>query len=85
MWSGWHMWQWMAPGGWGWMGGMMLFGGLFWILVLALGVAAFVWIVRGRPPGSQARSSALGILEERYAKGEIQREEYLEKKRDLGG
>jgi putative membrane protein len=28
-------------------------------------------------------SSALSVLEERYAKGEIQREEYLQKKNDL--
>ncbi len=32
-----------------------------------------------------SRTDARSILEERYAKGEIQREEYLEKKRDLGG
>ena len=28
---------------------------------------------------------ALAILEGRYARGEIQRDEYLEKKKDLGG
>jgi uncharacterized membrane protein len=33
------------------------------------------------PPASNARS----ILEERYAKGDITREEYLQKKNDLGG
>ena len=32
----------------------------------------------GTPP-----SSALSVLEERYAKGEIQREEYIQKKNDL--
>ncbi len=31
-----------------------------------------------------SRSDARRILEERYAKGEIQREEYLQKKQDLG-
>ena len=35
------------------------------------------------PPGS--RSEALAILEARYAKGEIQRDEYIQKKADLGG
>lgn len=34
---------------------------------------------------SSASSSARTILEERYAKGDITREEYLEKKRDLAG
>ena len=35
-------------------------------------------------PGS-SRSDALSVLESRYARGEIQREEYLQKKQDLGG
>jgi putative membrane protein len=34
----------------------------------------------GAPP---ARSEALAILEARYARGEIQRDEYLQKKSDL--
>jgi len=34
---------------------------------------------------ARSRSDALAILEARYAKGEIQREEYIEKKKDLGG
>lgn len=38
----------------------------------------------GAPPPS-ARSEALAILESRYARGEIQRDEYLQKKADLGG
>jgi len=35
--------------------------------------------------GSSSRSEALAILEGRYARGEIQRDEYLQKKHDLGG
>jgi uncharacterized membrane protein len=31
------------------------------------------------------RSSGLGLLEERYARGEVNREEYLQKKGDLQG
>ena len=38
----------------------------------------------GTPP-VPARSEALAILEARYARGEIQRDEYLQKKADLGG
>lgn len=38
----------------------------------------------GTPPVA-ARSEALAILEARYARGEIQRDEYLQKKADLGG
>lgn len=39
------------------------------------------------PPGGPAPSSsdARAILESRYARGEIQRDEYLQKKQDLGG
>jgi putative membrane protein len=38
----------------------------------------------GTPP-APGRSEALAILEARYARGEIQRDEYLQKKADLGG
>ena len=37
------------------------------------------------PPPAAARSEALAIVEGRYARGEIQREESLQKKADLGG
>jgi putative membrane protein len=42
------------------------------------------WWHGGLPP-SNSRSEALAILEGRYARGEIQRDEYLQKKHDLGG
>ena len=67
---------------------MMLFGGLFWVVLLALGAAAFLAFVR-RPGQSghlhlgQTRPGALEILEERYARGEVDRDEYLQKKQDL--
>jgi putative membrane protein len=31
------------------------------------------------------RSSGRDVLEERYARGEINRDEYLQKKKDIGG
>ncbi|HVZ90593.1 MAG TPA: SHOCT domain-containing protein [Rhizomicrobium sp.] len=37
----------------------------------------------GPPP--KGKSDALATLEERYARGEIQRDEYLQKRQDLGG
>lgn len=69
---------------------MMLFGGIFWVVLLALGVAAFMAFVRrpghnGHLASGHGRSSALDILEERYARGEVDREEYLQKKQDLTG
>lgn len=77
-------------GGWGAMP-MMLFGGIFWVILLVLGVWAFLHYTRGSRqgggywPGGERGSSALDILEERYAHGEIEREEYLQKKQDLLG
>jgi putative membrane protein len=38
-----------------------------------------------RSYSSPTSSTALDILEARYARGEIQRDEYLQKKQDLGG
>ena len=63
----------------GWFGGgimMIVFWGLF--------VAFIVWVVRevgGR--NHRSNSNALDILKERYAKGEINKEEFEAKKKDL--
>ena len=64
------------------------FGFVFWLVILAVIIAGAVWFVRSQPfAGSQRsverRSPALETLEERYARGEINREEYLQKKRDI--
>jgi putative membrane protein len=58
--------------------------GLFLVLI-ALLVLALTRPGRTEPRTSagDGRSSALTILEERYARGEVGRDEYLEKKRDL--
>ena len=77
--------------GWGDGEWMMIFSGIFWLILLALAVAAVVWIMRTSSHGPHyllhagGRSSGLDILEERYARGEINREEYLQKKRDILG
>ncbi len=90
--------MWNGPygmmGDWGW---LWPFHFIIPLLFLALIVAVVVLAVRytigwGGPPiglgmgyGVERRSSALDLLEERYARGEINRDEYLEKKRDLTG
>ena len=64
------------------MGGFM---GLGWIVILIV-IVAVVWLLMRGPlaGGPQTeRRSALDILKERYARGEIGREEFEEKKRDL--
>jgi len=74
-------------GFWMWGGGgifMVLFG-----ILLLLAIAALVRLLASsaNPPGSagSGRKRALEVLEERYAKGEIDRDEYLQKRQDLEG
>ncbi len=73
----------MGGGRWGF--GMGLWW-LFWIALLVLVVVAIWRLLQRGGGGAERRSgeSALEILEQRYARGEIDREEYEEKKRDLG-
>ena len=73
----------MMGSGWGmWL--TMLLGGLFWISLLVLIPVMAAKLFRGSGRESERRSTGLSILEERYAKGEIQRDEFLQKKSDFG-
>lgn len=67
---------------WGMWGiGMLLFMLVFWGLVLAAVVVGIRWLLQqGRPARAD---TALDILRERYARGEIDREEFMARKRDL--
>jgi len=87
--SGWRSGSWgmMGPGmmggfGWGWFMpiAMILFWGLvIWgIVVLIRGVA-----MPGNSGSSRELDSALEVLKRRYARGEISKEEFEEKKKDL--
>lgn len=80
----------MGPGMMGWGYGM----GWFWtILMVAFWVAVIVgivflirWLVISTGTGSRAarlEDSPLEILKKRYARGEIDKEEFEEKKKDL--
>ncbi|MBU0515149.1 MAG: SHOCT domain-containing protein [Proteobacteria bacterium] len=71
----------------GWGGG---FGGwIIWVLVAVGIVALITWLVRSaRGPGSSSgpsgpRRGNMDILKERYAKGEITKEEFQSMKKDL--
>jgi len=61
---------------------------VFWLVVLA-GLVWLAWRAWGRgqpggPPGPWTREDdALEILKRRYARGEISKEEYEERRRDL--
>ena len=76
--------DWNGFGGWG-MGLGFIFMLLFWGLVI-LGIAALIrWLMtQSSPSRSSPDKSPLEIVQERYARGEIDREEYEQKKRDLG-
>ncbi len=82
----------------GWGSGMMgsgygLFFGLlmllFWLFVIAGVVLLVVWLVRqssrptGAPPMMGGGDRALEIARERYAKGEITKDEYERMRKDL--
>lgn len=73
--------------GWGY-GAFGLLHMIFWIIILAVIIAAVVWFARTIAPSGMhqsypQRSPGLDVLEERYARGEINREEYLQKKQDI--
>ena len=76
--------------GWGNHGyGMGWFGGIFMILFWGLVIVAIVLVIRhfmgGSGEGSygQDEHDPLRILQKRYASGEIEKEEYEERKRVL--
>ena len=82
-WSGWAphpMWgMWSV---WGLM--MMLLMLVFWGLVIAGLAVGLRWLVSlARDPRRDRADAALDILRQRYARGEISREEFEAKKRDL--
>jgi putative membrane protein len=76
--------HWDGPGPW-----VVVFP-LFW----AVAIFAFVWLVRGRgwgpgprrsswPPRESERESAAEILDRRFAQGEIDVEEYRDRRSEL--
>ena len=78
---------------WGWGGSGMIFGPLFMILGLAAVIVVAVLLVRcaggpwrpaGPPHYPPALPSPLDILEERFARGEIDKSEFEERRRVLG-
>lgn len=77
---GWGMMGGWGMGGWGW---------LWMVLIAVVIVLLVVWLTRRTGPtgggGGAAQPDALTILEERFARGEIDREEFEERRRTLRG
>jgi putative membrane protein len=71
--------------GWGW----WWFSSWLFILLCGLGFAGFIYFIiwaigkQGKGGRSATGSNALEITKERYAKGEISREEFEQIKKDL--
>lgn len=65
--------------GWDWLG-----MGVFWLVPVLLILVAFKYLFGRNAVGYPGKSGkALEVLEERYVRGEINREEYLQKRNDL--
>lgn len=78
-----YEWGWrMHPiWGWGWGVGMMGMMLLFWGVVIIAGVTGIRWFVNQT---KQPRAdSAMEILRERFARGEIEKDEFEAKKKEL--
>jgi putative membrane protein len=72
------MWEWHGAG----FGGGFMW--IFWILI----IFAIVMLIRAGSRNSKSgehRDTPLEILEKRYARGEIDDEEYAHRKQELGG
>lgn len=75
----------MMGGTWGWIGGIFMI--LFWVLI----VVGIVFFIRSfmtsrkidKGPSFSSAESPLDILQKRYARGEINKEEYQSIKNDL--
>lgn len=67
------------------MGWHMGSGGLWMLAVWAITIILVILLVRriGRRPDQRAEHNARQILDERYARGEIEKAEYEEKRRSL--
>ena len=83
--GGWHTGPGMM-GGWGmgWFGSIFML--IFWGLVIVGLILVIRWLLQASHKDTgpaQSGSRALDILKERYARGEIDRQEFEQKKKDL--
>ena len=72
--------------GWG-NGGFWPFGMVIWLIIILAIIALISWAASARSSRTRYKEAnstpALDVLEQRYARGEIGRDEYLQKKSDI--
>ncbi|MBN1849720.1 MAG: SHOCT domain-containing protein [Deltaproteobacteria bacterium] len=75
----------MGDWGMGWFGEIFMI--IFWILIIIGVIFLIRWLIHSTRRDSdfwhKGPSSAMDILKERYARGEIDKQEFEEKKKDL--
>lgn len=79
-----HDWMFDGTGGWMILGWVWM--ALVWLVPLLILLALLKYLIgnRGpRPPHAPPSRRARDLLDEAYARGEINREEYLQKREDL--
>ena len=78
-----YEWHWEMHPMWWWGWGMMAMMFLFWVLFIVGLIVGIRWLVgKGK---EQKQDSALEILRQRYARGEINKDEFEARRRDLAG
>lgn len=71
----------MMSGNFGFMGGFMW---IYWIALIAGIIFLFRWIVqRSKPTEQRSSEDPLELLKKRYVKGEIEQDEYKERRKNL--
>ncbi|MFZ3100675.1 MAG: SHOCT domain-containing protein [Desulfitobacteriaceae bacterium] len=85
MMGGWGYGSSVGNGGFWWMGLVgMAFQLIFWVAIIAIGIYLFKRLGDSRTTvGAFGRPDAFDILKERYARGEIDADDYQRRKQDL--
>lgn len=70
--------------GW-WWGAGILHMVLYWGVIIAAVVLLVKWLASNGSGSTDGAETPLEILKKRYARGEIGKEEFEQRKRDIGG